>query len=275
MGYQDKATYLYDEHGNPFGLKLTRGALDVSVQDPITPALNVRLNKSTHTTTLTAPVSIVGDAVDNGISVTDATGAVPGKFISLANIEENRYFTGTIVSVNVNDLELDCHAGFAFPVSGTVVTFGDTNLAVDGSTTTQIFSLRASDPGLPVSIDLYRIVFICLTDSPVSLDKFGDIDDGLTYGMCLRKRHADGTYNHIANFKTNADIAGTMFDWDPYEAINPIQGIDGFSARFTFRKLGVAIRLETGEDLELLIQDAQETITSLIARVQGHVVSGD
>lgn len=271
MGYQDKAVYLYDQNGNPAPVNRTEGAIDVAIQDQHSPMVNVPLNRVTATTALASPVSMA-DSTDNGISVVSGAGASPGKFISIANIAENRYFTGRVVSVNINELELDCHPGYHYPVSGTLVSFGDTNLAVNGAVTTQIFSLRASDPGLPVTIDLYRILFICITATPVDLSTFGDIAGGLAYGMCLRKKNIDGTYDHIANFKTNADLAGSMFDWDPYEAINPAQGVDGFAARFTFAKLGVAVRVEKGEDIELLVQDAQETITSLVGRLQGHVV---
>jgi len=270
MGYQDKGVYLYDQNGNPAPVGRTDGALDVALQDQHTPIINVPLNASEVTTTLTSEVQML-DTTDNVISVSDATGITVGKFISLTNIEDNRFFTGFVVGVSVTDIDLDCHPGYAFPVVGTVVTIGTTELAVDGSTTTKIFSLRASDPGLPVVIDLYRIMFICTTATPVSLDTLGDIAGGVKYGMCLRKKQLDGSYFHIANFKTNADIAGTMYDWDPYEASNPVQGVDGFSARFTFQKTGVAVRLVKGEDLELLVQDAQDTITSLTARVQGHV----
>jgi len=66
-----------------------------------------------------------------------------------------------------------------------------------------------------------------------------------------------------------------MYDWTPYAALNPVQGIDGFVARLTFagqNKVGVAIRLPIGQDLEVLVQDDLEAITKLEIVAEGHIV---
>lgn len=38
----------------------------------------------------------------------------------------------------------------------------------------------------------------------------------------------------ITTPKDNAEIAGIMYDWNPFAATNPAQGTDGFVARLTF-----------------------------------------
>ena len=65
------------------------------------------------------------------------------------------------------------------------------------------------------------------------------------------------------------------YDWTPYLATNPQQGQDGFLFRLTFagmNKLGVAIRLNPGEDLQFLVQDDLSGITVLEVTAEGHVV---
>jgi hypothetical protein len=48
-----------------------------------------------------------------------------------------------------------------------------------------------------------------------------------------------------------------MFDFDLITVLG--QGANGFSGRFSIDKLGGVIRLEQGDDLQLLIQDDMTT----------------
>lgn len=246
----------------------------VAIQDQHSPTLIVPMNKVENTTTLTAPTAID----DTVIAVTSATGFAAGKFVTLTNVAENRYYTGEVVSVASLDITIDTPLDYAFPTSGTIVTQGTHDLVVDGSGTTQIFSLRASDPGLPVKIDITRLIFKMTTTSAIDLSLFGNLNP-LTNGLVLRR--VDGTTQNIFNVKTNGNIAGIMFDWTPFAATNPVQGVDGFVARLTFAgqsKIGVTVRVGPEEDLQLLIQDdltanvAGQTITTFKVVIEGHVV---
>lgn len=242
---------------------------DVFIQDQHSPTVIVPLNKTENITSLNFPTSID----DKVISVANAVGFEQGKFVSLTNIANNRYYTGEVVSVDVQDITLDNLIDFDYPTADTVVTQGTHAMNVDGSVTPQIFSLRASDPGLPVTIDITRIIISMTCDSLVDLSKFGDIAGGLTHGLMFRR--VDGAYNNIANFKTNQDIAGVMFDWTPYAAANPVQGIDGFVSRMTFAgqpKMGVTVRVGPGQDFQGIVQDPLQSILTFKIMVEGHVV---
>ena len=66
-----------------------------------------------------------------------------------------------------------------------------------------------------------------------------------------------------------------MFDINVSQSINPAQGVDGFTARMTFagqNKVGVAIRLPIGEDLEFIIQDDLTNIVTYEVVAEGHIV---
>lgn len=252
----------------------TNGALAVNIQDQHTPILMVPMNREENTTTLTSATAID----DTVIAVTSATGFAAGKFVAIGNIAENRYYVGEVVSVASLNVTLDTPLDFAFPTSGTVVAQGTHDLAVDGSVTPVIFSLRATDPGLPVEIDVTRILIQCITSSAVDLNKFGNIAGaagaGLTNGVVLRA--VNGTVNNIFNAKNNGDLAGLMYDWSPYTASNPSHGVDGFIGRLTFSgqsKIGVTIRLAKGDDLEFIVQDDLTSLTTFKIIVEGHVVT--
>ena len=184
-----------------------------------------------------------------------------------------RFSTFFVTGVAGTTIELDSELDFEYPV-GTFVDVSIVDLSVDGSVTRQIFGLRGTGIplGIELTMDVTRIIFEMTCDSAVSLDLFGNIAE-LAKGLSLRKRN--GTFKNVFNVKTNGEIAGTMLDWYPFAATNPQQGIDGFTARLTFagpEKLGVAIRLPIGEDLETWVQDNLLGITSFRMYAEGHVV---
>lgn len=248
---------------------LTSGARDVNVQDQVTPPLLVPLNKTSNTTTLAAVTAIE----DRTITLADTTGFVDGTFVTISSTTDNRFYIGRQLGIPVGSvITMDTPLDFAYSIGATCAA-GSIDLNVNGSITPQLFSVRASDPGIPVTVDITRIILQCTCTTAVDLSKFGDIVGGITNGIVLRK--TDGTYINIFNFKNNAEIAAAMFDFTPYVASNPSQGLDGFTARLTFAgqgKLGVALRLATGEDLELIVQDDLSSLTSFIIVAEGHVV---
>lgn len=246
--------------------------LDVNIQDQTSPTLIVPLNRVEQTTT----VATLGVLNASTIVVTDATGFSDGKFIVIASVDDNRYYTGYQVgAASGTTITLDTPLDFPYPV-GAQITTGITDMVVDGSSASQVFSLRASDPGLPLEVDVTRIIITCTCDSAVSLAKFANIT-ALTKGIVLRR--TDGTYNNIFNIKSNGDLANIAYDWTPYRATAPEQNVDGFVCRLTFggqSKIGVVIRVGEDEDLEAVIQDDMTTgspdILTLQIIAEGHVV---
>jgi hypothetical protein len=208
------------------------------------------------------------------VDVDVVTGFIDGAFITITNIVENRYYTAKQVgAISGSTVTLDTPLDFAFP-AGSRITNGTVDMAVNGSVTPQYFSLRAADPGIPVEIDITRIIFKCLTATAVDAEKFGDLA-ALINGIVLRVVDDSGPYYNVFNAKTNLDLAGMMYDLTFYEAINPTQGVDGFVGRLTFagqNKIGVTIRVGTGQDLQMIIQDNLSGLDLFELTVEGHVV---
>jgi hypothetical protein len=244
---------------------------DVNVQDQTTPVVIAKFSQTTNQTTL----SVAGSIDDTTITLASATGAAAGKYITLFNPTEERYSVFTQIGAAAGSvITLDTPLDFAYPV-GTFIDIGTTNMAVDGSSTTQVFGLRGggTPPGVALDADITRLIFTCLTTTAPQLNQFGNIT-ALTKGLVCRRRN-DAYYN-IFNVKDNIGIAGIMFDFQLLSAVGA--GQDGFWARLTFagmNKIGSAQRLKVGEDLEILVQDDLTTgtpnITSLEIVAEGHI----
>lgn len=240
--------------------------MNVNIQDQTTPVLINGLSQKKGETTLASPTT----KEDKQITVTDATGIAVGDDILITG--NSRIYVGkvtSILSAPIIDVDTPINADYS---ASAFVSFGTEEASVDGSITPQIFSLKSLLPEPIQTLDITRIIFSCLSGSAVSLDKFGDLT-ALTNGIVIRKNN--GELINVLNAKSNFELANIMFDFDIYAAATPSQGIDGFISRLTFggqSKIGVTVRLEPDEDLELLIQDDLSGLTSFKVIAEGHVV---
>ena len=246
-----------------------RDLADVNVQDQTTDPIIIPFNQIHNQTTLNGVIAIN----DRTIIVTSATGIVVGSFIVLFDPVSVRFSTFYVTGVAGTTITLDTLIDFPYP-DGTFVDVAITDMSVDGSGTPEVFGLRGTGipEGVELSMDVTRIIFYCLVDTAVDLSKFGNLTS-LTRGLALRTRN--DRYKNIFNVKTNGEIDQLTLDWKPYASTNPQQGQDGFTARLTFAsqgKLGVAVRLHIGTDLEFLVQDNLTGITFLSVLAEGHIV---
>jgi len=262
-----------DENKNGSWIKILRGdgSVDINIQDQTTRPILAKFNRVQNSTTLS--VAAVKNATT--ITVASATGFVAGRYIILFEPStENFSFYTQIGAPAGNVITLDTPLDFSYGI-GTFVDSAITNLNANGSLSTPVtFGLRGtgSPPGVDISVDITRLIFHCITSGAVDLSTFGDLT-ALTNGLVLRKR--DGDCINIFNVKTNGEIAGIMYDFDVTASTNPQQGVDGFTARLTFagtNKIGVAVRLPIGDDLEVIVQDNISGITLLEIMAEGHIV---
>jgi len=243
------------------------GGVPVNLQDQTTPTIILPLIQLLGTTAITAD-AVIGEYT---IAVASASGFVVGQHFRIIDVANDRYYYATILGISGLNITLDTQFDFAY-VSGAEATISNKNMNVDGSTTPIIFKLRTGTPSIPSVVDITRLIFICTATSAIDLIKFGNLT-ALTNGLTFRRRNGD--INNSFNVKTNADIASLMYDWTPYVATNPSQGLDGFVSRLTFagqNKMGVALRVEADGNLEVLIQDDLRALTSLNIIAEGHIV---
>ena len=240
------------------------GAVNVSTQSSTTPLIIVPASRLIGEDELAVATSIN----DTSITVNDATGITVFDLITVYNVNNNRVFFATVLAINSNTIDLDTPLDFAFPI-GSVVSYGDTNLNVDGSVTPVIYGIRnPTGTDINLEIDLTRMIIHFQTSGALDLSKFGDITGGLDNGLICRKK--DGAYNNIFNVKTNGELQELMYDFSIIAASGNQQ--DGATGRFTFQKLGSVIRLAPFEDLQFIVQDDLTSLDSLTIAVQGSSV---
>jgi len=243
-------------------------AVDATLQDSTAPLFIVKASQLVIETTLT----IVTAKDDYIVNVTSAASFVVGQYLTIYSVADNRVFFSNILAINTLAITLDSPLDFEFPI-GAIVSVGTQEMAVDGSVTPQIFGIRnPTNVDIPLSIDITRIMFKCLTSSATDLSMFGDIAGGLLRGIVVRR--VDGTYQNIFNAKTNGELKSLMFDYDP-ETVTQ-QGQDGFTGRLTFagqNKMGAVVRLSAQEDLQIIIQDNLDSLDSFRVIAEGSQVT--
>lgn len=248
----------------------SNGAVPVNIQDQHTPIIIAYMSSEEASSTLAISPTAIDDL---SFDVADITGFAVGGYLSIFSIPDNRFYLANILSISSNTITVDTPLDFAFPI-GSFVTSGNKNMNVDGSVTPVIFGIRNTDEAIGSSFDITRLIFTALTDSTSDLSKFGDITGGLTKGIVLRKK--DGVHRNIFNAKTNGELKNLMFDFDIETTTNPAQGQNGFTGRLTFggqNKMGVVIRLDPGEDIQIIIQDDLTQLESFSIIAEGHTVT--
>lgn len=274
----------YEDLANELNLNF-KGSADVFVQDQTTQPVIAKFNRVTNSTTLAISAS-KGDTsitLTSGAGLVAPSGNIPGSYIILFNSTTELFMFAHVTDITGSPtVVLDTPLDSDFDDT-TFVDIGITNLSsLDGTLGAPIiYGLRGvgAPPGVDVTVDITRLILKCITNTAIDLTTFGDLDR-LTNGLVLRRRN--GTTQNIFNVKDNGEINGIMFDFVTAAATNPQQGIDGFTSRLTFagaNKVGVAIRLPIGDDLELLVQDALATIQATNRQIllfeivaEGHLV---
>lgn len=251
------------------------GQLDVNIGDQTTPPLITHFNRVSRSTTLTSAGAVHGIS----IVVASTNDFVDGAYITLSDPASGRYWVGhQIGAPSGNTITIDTPLDFAFPTATTHVAVGTHEMANEVGTLLSpvIYSVRAGEiTDVPTTIDITRVIFTCQGPAAVNVSNFCGIT-ALTNGLVLRR--VDGTVQNIFNVKTSGDLANIMYDLTIYQASSPVQGVDGFVGRLTFagqNKMGVAIRIGPGEDLQLMVQDDITGLTSFTAIAEGHVVTGE
>jgi len=249
------------------------GNLEVELQDQTTKPFDFFF-----TQVLAAPttVAVATEIDDITVTVTSTNGMAVGNYFGLFNADtatDNRAFFAEITDITGSVLTVDTPIDFAFQIGDTAAVF-TRNLNVSGTPASpQIFSIQVGS-GASQSIDITRLMISMITDTTVDLSTFGDIEGGLTYGVVLRR--TDGIVYNIWNAKNNGEIAHLCFDYTPYASTNPNQGQDGATFRYSFAgrdKHGVVVRLDPGDELQLIIQDNLTSLAQFRIIAEGHYVS--
>jgi hypothetical protein len=247
----------------------TNGAIPVNIQDQTTQLLDLYFTQAKG-----APTSLVEATIfdSSWIRVASVVGVSAGDYIGVfgGDTASPQFYFGEAISISSDTIFLDTPLDFVFDSADNVVCTSR-EMNVDGSTTRQIFTIQAGGVTSPIEVDLTRLIFTMTSTTSMDDARFGGIS-ALTYGIVLRQ--VDGVVRNFWNIKSNSDFIQLSYDVT-YSDKAPA-GFYGFRCRYTMSgqdKHGVTIRLEGGDELQIIIQDDLSALTSFRVLAAGHVVT--
>jgi hypothetical protein len=246
------------------------GSIDVNVQDQDTEPIDSYFNQSVSNFTLAADTQeSTVDTLYYDFTASPGHGIVGGNEVLLLDVAADRVLQCVAVSVVGDVVTVDRPIDHVFTSATALGRIVTCEMAVDGSTTPQIFTLRAGT----VPVDVTRLLLTGLDDSSMDYSTFLGMN-ALTNGLVLRI--VNGFQKTVFNFKTNKDIVQFCYDVN-LEGKAP-SGQFGFASRISFGgqdKHGVVIRLSGASALQWIVQDDLTPLISLKGSVQGHKTSGE
>lgn len=244
--------------------------VDVNIQDQVTEPLDPLFIQSISEFTISADTGQSGIDAPSFIYDFEAAaghGISAGNEILLLDTATESSFYALALNVAVNTITLDRMIDHNFTFASTLGRVVNGNMAVDGSVTPQIFTVRAGT--IPADYTRYIMTMQCSTLPDNS--KFGNLPAltrGLVYRIC------NGFQKTVFNFKTNLDIEQFCYD----TKITPKSGAGNatFGARLSFagpEKHGVAIRVQDESVTQWVVQDNLLALISARVAAQGHLTS--
>lgn len=242
-------------------------ATEVTVLDQTTRSVNLFFGRLDTVTTLSAQA----DPGDTTLTLTSTTGFTDGTVAGVFSLNDvDGFYLGTQLGVpSASDITVDTPIDIEL-AAGSAVAGVETNMAVDGSVTTQIFQIGPVAIGSTLILDITRIMGHILDGTAMDDSKFGGIT-ALTNGIVLRKN--DGVITNLWNAKTNADLALICYDFNYSEKAGGGGSLHGCNFRNTFagqENHGVVLELLPGESLEILVQDDLTGLEDFTMMAQGH-----
>jgi len=190
-------------------------------------------------------------------------GILLGNEILLTDLVASREFYAIVTNVLGDVITVDRPIDHVFPLGspGFIVS---TDMAVDGSVTEVIFTVRAGT----IPTDLIRMIIAITDNSMMDSTRFGSLA-ALTRGLVFRV--VSDYQKTVFNFKTNGEIKSMCYDVDYDDRAAP--GAYGLFARITFGgedKHGLEFRISNEDVLQWVIQDDLTALSTMRISAQGH-----
>ena len=255
------------DSANPLPIKITDGTNDVPIADSGAVPVNVQygcsepfdlyLYKITVTLTITSGVTL-GDTV---INVVSTVGVNVGDVITF--YEGTRFYQSLVMATTETSVTVGSPIDYAYTTS-TLIEVGLWNMAIDGSTTTQIFSIKSPPDS---DVDIHSINCSITDSSEMDSGKFGGIPQ-LSKGIIFRfvnsiKKNLALVVNNLGFWEIGFDIA--------YDDKAPA-GTYGFKARRHIPTVnGVILKLVGDGEFQVHIQDDLTDLDLLACSINGNV----
>lgn len=214
--------------------------------------------------TATSTQAIASASGDRDITLVDASAFAVGGRITDNTAASDRKLP-IIISITGNVLTLDRGLDLSYDIGKNWVSV-PVELNVLGTPSSVVVFSVAPPPAETWSIT--RMLLAMTHGSAGDLGLFGGMP-ALTYGVQIRTVK-DGVVNTLTNWKTNGDMALSMFDVS-FDARSGGQGSYGTKGRFTVSNSGTVIELDgsTSDRIELVVQDDLTALDSFELMMQG------
>jgi hypothetical protein len=215
---------------------------------------------------------------DYFITLNNVTDISIGDYLIMFNADIDNAFYGFVQAIVGNTIEVNVPINDNFPI-GSQVDIATIFLNVAGSKVSQEIFLRRGGSAGNLGDDLIgsRFMIQCITEGQINFQNFGDIVGGLANGLVFRERDENGKERHLFTVQTNGDLSEIAYDFRPFEASNPAQGVNGFVARLSFggtSKIGSTIRMSSDGDIVATVQDDLSSLVSLTVTPEGYFLRG-
>lgn len=246
----------------------SKGDVKTSAQPKTTPPLDALFSQSISEFTLAVDTGISGiTTLVRTFTASASHGIIIGDEVLLLDVVGNWSFFAEVTNVVGNVITVDRPIDHVFPSATALGRRVTCQMAVDGSTTPQIFSLRAGE----IPADTTRCILTMLSGSSMDDSKFGSLPR-LANGLVFRI--VNSFQKTIFCWKTNGDAAQFAFDTKYPEKV--AQGKHAFNARVTFAgeaKHGTVLRIVEGDVLQWIVQDDLSDLESLKISAMGRDVT--
>ena len=243
----------------------SNGGIPVNIQDQTSPAFDTYFAKALGGSITFLQANSTFDTYT--INLTSTTNYSIGDYVGIAEVDKS-YF-GEVLAVNGTIITLDTPLDSSYTTNA--IVFSSTrDLNVDGSNNRQIYSITIG-AGSEISVDVTRIMIVITCTEAPELETFCDLP-ALTKGVVLRR--VDGVSQNYWNVKNNGDFSNLAFDMNVLS--DKKFTTNGLVVRYTFAgqdKHGVAVRLNPGDALELIVQDDLSSLDSFRIIAEGHFVT--
>jgi len=258
---------IVDSSGSVWELELN-GAMPVNIQDQTTPPVDDYFLQSIGNFTISSDtVAATPTTVPKTFEANSGHGIIVTDEILLLDVAQNKNFYSNVTSVSINTIVVDKPMDETFASDTTLGRIVTSEMAVDGSSTPQIFTARAGT----TELDITRAIITMQSGSSMDDSRFGSLT-ALSNGFSFRI--LNGFKKTIFNFHSNQDIKQFCYDVD-YSDRAPA-GFFGLSARISFGgqdKHGVTLRIGPNDWLQWIVQDDLTDMDSIKVALEGHEVT--
>lgn len=256
--FAGSATKVFDTAGVPRGLKIAEGG-QLSIFSEY--AEDFPVDYYLYQTVAIPVISTTTTIDDEIITVVSSTGVIAGHVITI--YEDTKMFQSLVTAATATTISIASPIDFEFTEAALVET-GLWSMNVDGSSVTQIFSIKA-----PPSATIHIQTIGCSMLSATDMDdgKFGGIaalDNGILF------RSINGVTKNLAVIVNNIGFWEIGFDVD-YSVKAPAGSYGLRARRYIPEVNGIVITLESGSsEFQIHIRDDLTDLDLFACVLSGH-----